>query len=71
MSCCSKRYVGRSVDRLTCTFNERHSGRTIVAKEDVQDASASDDAGQVLVCGSVRKVGDEYRPLVMHRDTIG
>jgi len=43
--------VGRS-------FDEGHRCRSVIAEEYVQQSAATDNAGQVLMCGTLGKVGD-------------
>ena len=46
-------------------FNERDGSRSIVAEEDVEESSTTDNSGQVFMCGTLREVGDQYSSLIM------
>jgi hypothetical protein len=51
-------------------FNERYRSSAIIAEEYIQQSPATDDRGQVVVCGAIREVRDEHSALVVNWDTL-
>ena len=52
------------------TFYKGNGSGAIIAEEDVEQSSTTDNAGQILVGCPLRQVGDEDGTLVVNRDLV-